>query len=76
MKFLELEESIEEITVGSSLQPAAKRKKKSSSHDGLMGLSSPDSDPNDSIPIDQIIEMDFGGPSCNTCHLYVFNIAI
>lgn len=67
--FLLVEESIEEITVGSSLQPAVKRKKKASSQFENIGISSPDSDLNDSIPIDQIIEMDFAGPTCNICHL-------
>jgi len=65
-------ESIEEITIGSSLQPALKRKKIASSmlHDNLLGISSPESDPSDSIPIDQIMDMDFvGGPTCATCHL-------
>ena len=30
------------------------------------GLS--DSDGNDSIPLDDIIEMDFGGPTCVVCN--------
>ena len=60
------ESIVEEIPLGSS--HSLKRLKKSHENN-LLDISSPESDANDSIPIDQIIEMDFGGPTCASCHL-------
>ena len=67
---LEVEESIEEISAGSSLESKRKSQKKVSNDDMSSGMSPPsDGDGNDSIPIDDIIEMDFDGPACKVCHL-------
>lgn len=60
------ESIVEEIPLGSS--QSLKRLKKSH-ESNLLDISSPESDANDSIPIDQIIEMDFGGPTCVSCRL-------
>ncbi|XP_066931092.1 integrator complex subunit 12-like [Clytia hemisphaerica] len=61
----EAEGSIEEMPLGSSHN--LKRKKTGLDHS--LDISSPDSDANDSIPLDDIINMDFGGPTCASCHL-------
>ena len=60
------ESIVEEIPMGNS--HSLKRLKKSH-ESSLLDISSPESDANDSIPIDQIIEMDFGGPTCASCRL-------
>jgi len=60
------EEEVEEITVGSSLEPSSKKQRLHSkvSSSGTSPLSD-----HDNIPIDDIIEMDFDGPMCKICHL-------
>lgn len=70
-----MEESIEEITVGSSLESKGK-KMRHITVDETVSMSSLDTkgmsnviDLNDSISIDDIIEMDFDGPMCKLCHL-------
>ncbi|XP_057315582.1 integrator complex subunit 12-like [Hydractinia symbiolongicarpus] len=70
-----LEESIEEITVGSSLESKGKNMRHITV-DETVSMSSLDTkgisaviDLNDSISIDDIIEMDFDGPMCKLCHL-------
>ena len=66
----EEEATIEEITVGSSLEQPARKKQRLHSKIS-MSETSPisDSEANDNIPIDEIIEMDFDGPMCKVCHL-------
>lgn len=65
------EEEVEEITVGSSLEPAHKKQRLQSkiSVSGASPIS--DTDTHDNIPIDDIIEMDFlsDNPMCKICHL-------
>lgn len=68
--FKDEDATIEEITVGSSLEPSSKKQRLSNVKIETFKTSPiSDSDANDNIPIDEIIEMDFDGPSCKICHL-------
>ena len=59
--------------MGTSLEPKPKKAKKKVNPAIIteeFGMTPPsDLEANDSIPIDDIIEMDFDGPSCKLCHL-------
>ena len=67
------EEEVEEITVGSSLEPAHKKQRLQSKVNVPGASSISESDTHDNIPIDDIIEMDFLsdglGSICKICHL-------
>jgi len=65
----EEEATIEEITVGSSLEPSHKKQRLHSKISISDASPLSDSETNDNIPIDDIIEMDFDGPMCKVCHL-------
>jgi len=64
------EEEVEEITVGSSLEPAHKKQRLHNkiSNSGMSPISDSEN-PNDNVAIDDILEMDFDGPMCKICHL-------
>lgn len=63
------EEAVEEITVGSSLEPSHKKARLHSKISISDTSPTYESEENDNIPIDDIFEMDFDGPMCKVCHL-------